>query len=199
MFLMVPPLLDGPVRRMCVIGNAAGTIARAYGELYPDVEIDGIEIDPEGHRGRAAVHGPRRQPSAPRRHGRRTPLPPGDGRALRRDRRRRIPPALYPVLPRNAASSSPGPGAPCTRRRSRSERRRRCPATIVSPRRLEARFWPSSPRLGLEATALQRADARLRSAGWTPGGPRPRPARSTRGSPRWCRSSSGSSVPCAPR
>jgi SAM-dependent methyltransferase len=32
---------------MLVIGNAGGTVARAYGELYPDVEIDGVEIDPE--------------------------------------------------------------------------------------------------------------------------------------------------------
>jgi spermidine synthase len=47
MFLVVPPLLDRPVERMLVIGNAGGTIARAYGELYPDVEIDGVEIDPE--------------------------------------------------------------------------------------------------------------------------------------------------------
>src|SRR5918995_6434628 len=47
MFLLVPPLLDRPVERMLVIGNAGGTIARAYGQLYPDVEIDGVEIDPE--------------------------------------------------------------------------------------------------------------------------------------------------------
>jgi spermidine synthase len=47
MFLMVPPLLGRPVQRMCVIGNAGGTIARAYGALYPDVEIDGVEIDPK--------------------------------------------------------------------------------------------------------------------------------------------------------
>ena len=46
-FLVVPALLDRPVERMLVIGNAGGTIARAYGELYPDVEIDGVEIDPE--------------------------------------------------------------------------------------------------------------------------------------------------------
>lgn len=47
MFLLVPPLLDRPVERMLVLGNAGGTIARAYGELYPDVQIDGVEIDPE--------------------------------------------------------------------------------------------------------------------------------------------------------
>ena len=46
MFLVVPPLLDRPVKRMLVIGNAGGTIARAYGQLYPDVQIDGVEIDP---------------------------------------------------------------------------------------------------------------------------------------------------------
>ena len=46
-FLLVPPLLDRPVERMLVIGNAGGTVARAFGELYPDVEIDGVEIDGE--------------------------------------------------------------------------------------------------------------------------------------------------------
>ncbi|HET6696629.1 MAG TPA: fused MFS/spermidine synthase [Gaiellaceae bacterium] len=46
-FLLVPPLLDRPVERMLVIGNAGGTVARAFGELYPGIEIDGVEIDPE--------------------------------------------------------------------------------------------------------------------------------------------------------
>jgi SAM-dependent methyltransferase len=46
-FLLVPPLLDRPVERMLVIGNAGGTVARAFGELYPQVEIDGVEIDGE--------------------------------------------------------------------------------------------------------------------------------------------------------
>ena len=46
-FLLVPPLASRPVERMLVIGNAGGTVARAYGELYPDVRIDGVEIDPE--------------------------------------------------------------------------------------------------------------------------------------------------------
>ena len=47
MFLLVPPLLGRPVESMLVIGNAGGTIARAYGELYPGVRIDGVEIDPK--------------------------------------------------------------------------------------------------------------------------------------------------------
>ena len=46
-FLVVPALVDGPVERMLVIGNAGGTVARAFGRLYPEVEIDGVEIDPE--------------------------------------------------------------------------------------------------------------------------------------------------------
>jgi hypothetical protein len=32
---------------MLVVGTAGGTIARAFGELYPGVEIDGVEIDPK--------------------------------------------------------------------------------------------------------------------------------------------------------
>jgi spermidine synthase len=47
MFLVVPPLLDRPVRDMAIIGNAGGTTARSYGVFYPQVRIDGVEIDPE--------------------------------------------------------------------------------------------------------------------------------------------------------
>jgi spermidine synthase len=45
LFLMLPPLLERPPQHMLVIGNAGGTIARAYGRYYPRVAIDGVEID----------------------------------------------------------------------------------------------------------------------------------------------------------
>jgi spermidine synthase len=34
-----------PPRRMAILGNAAGTTARAYGHYFPATEIDGVEID----------------------------------------------------------------------------------------------------------------------------------------------------------
>jgi spermidine synthase len=40
-------VLDGPPRRMAILGNAAGTTARAYGHYFPETEIDGVEIDGE--------------------------------------------------------------------------------------------------------------------------------------------------------
>jgi spermidine synthase len=46
MFLVVPPLLDHPVRSVLVVGSAGGTIPRAYSVFYPGVHIDGVEIDP---------------------------------------------------------------------------------------------------------------------------------------------------------
>ena len=38
-----------PPERMAILGNAAGTTARAYGEYFPETEIDGVEIDGELH------------------------------------------------------------------------------------------------------------------------------------------------------
>lgn len=45
-FLAVPTLLDEPPRRVAILGNAAGTVARAYGTFYSSTAIDGVEIDP---------------------------------------------------------------------------------------------------------------------------------------------------------
>ena len=46
MFLTAPPLLGRPATRAAILGNAAGTTARAYGVYYPEARIDGVELDP---------------------------------------------------------------------------------------------------------------------------------------------------------
>src|SRR5918996_4436491 len=38
---------QAPPERIAVLGNAAGTTARAYGHYFPATEIDGVEIDAE--------------------------------------------------------------------------------------------------------------------------------------------------------
>src|SRR5918996_4490818 len=45
-FLAIPPLLGRPLERVAILGNAAGTTARALGVYYPEAEIDGVELDP---------------------------------------------------------------------------------------------------------------------------------------------------------
>ena len=45
-FLALPPLLGRPLRSVAILGNAAGTTARALGVFYPDARIDGVELDP---------------------------------------------------------------------------------------------------------------------------------------------------------
>jgi spermidine synthase len=45
-FLAVPPLLGRPLERVAILGNAAGTTARALGVYYPEAEVDGVELDP---------------------------------------------------------------------------------------------------------------------------------------------------------
>jgi spermidine synthase len=39
--------LDRPPERIAILGNAAGTTARAYGHFFPETLVDGVEIDPE--------------------------------------------------------------------------------------------------------------------------------------------------------
>jgi spermidine synthase len=45
-FLALPPLLGRPLERVAILGNAAGTTARALGVYYPEARIDGVELDP---------------------------------------------------------------------------------------------------------------------------------------------------------
>jgi spermidine synthase len=46
---LVLPLagLGEPPERIAILGNAAGTTARAYGHYFPDTQVDGVEIDSE--------------------------------------------------------------------------------------------------------------------------------------------------------
>ena len=46
---LVAPFVAGdtPPGRIAILGNAAGTTARAYGEFFPDTYVDGVEIDGE--------------------------------------------------------------------------------------------------------------------------------------------------------
>jgi spermidine synthase len=39
--------LEEPPRRVAILGNAAGTTARAYEEFFPETRVDGVEIDAE--------------------------------------------------------------------------------------------------------------------------------------------------------
>ncbi|MBA3245025.1 MAG: fused MFS/spermidine synthase [Actinobacteria bacterium] len=43
--LTVPVVLEEPPRRVAILGNAGGTLARSFGVFWPDAEIDGVEID----------------------------------------------------------------------------------------------------------------------------------------------------------
>ncbi len=38
---------SAPPERIAILGNAAGTTARAYGHYFPETVVDGVEIDPE--------------------------------------------------------------------------------------------------------------------------------------------------------
>jgi len=38
---------SAPPRRVAILGNAAGTVSRAYEEFFPQTRVDGVEIDPE--------------------------------------------------------------------------------------------------------------------------------------------------------
>jgi spermidine synthase len=45
-YLAVPDLLGRPPERVAMLGNAAGTAARAYEHYYPRAQVDGVELDP---------------------------------------------------------------------------------------------------------------------------------------------------------
>ncbi|HEY8193128.1 MAG TPA: fused MFS/spermidine synthase, partial [Gaiellaceae bacterium] len=45
-YLAVPQLLGREPKSVAMLGNAAGTAARAFERYYPDARIDGVELDP---------------------------------------------------------------------------------------------------------------------------------------------------------
>ncbi|MBV9716876.1 MAG: fused MFS/spermidine synthase [Solirubrobacterales bacterium] len=45
-FLVLPPAAaDHSTRRIAILGDAAGTVARAYGHFYPGTRVDAVELD----------------------------------------------------------------------------------------------------------------------------------------------------------
>ena len=46
-FLVLPyaDALPGPPRRVAILGDAAGTVARAYGHFFPSTRVDAVELD----------------------------------------------------------------------------------------------------------------------------------------------------------
>jgi spermidine synthase len=47
-FLVLPLMRGaGPPRRVAMLGNAAGTVARAYGHYFPNTRVDAVELDGE--------------------------------------------------------------------------------------------------------------------------------------------------------
>lgn len=45
-FTALPPLTSGRPARMLVLGNAGGTVSTLYSALWPEVSVDGVELDP---------------------------------------------------------------------------------------------------------------------------------------------------------
>ena len=50
--LVAPAVLPRAPRRVAILGNAGGTLARAFGVYWPRAEIDAVEIDPAVTQGR---------------------------------------------------------------------------------------------------------------------------------------------------
>ena len=97
-----------PPRRMAILGNAAGTTARAYGRLFPSTRIDGVELDSElSEIGRRYFD--MRNPRLTMHHEDARPYLRRDRHPLRRDRGGRLSPALHPVLPDHRGVLRPGP------------------------------------------------------------------------------------------
>ena len=99
---LVLPFATGsgrPPGRIAALGTAGGTVPRAYAQFFPDTRIDAVDIDPELFEIGRQYFDLRAAPAAARVRGGRAAVPAQHRRALRLDLRRRLPPALHPLLP----------------------------------------------------------------------------------------------------
>ena len=64
-YLVLPQaVMDEAPASVAMLGNAAGTVPRAYGRYYPDTRIDGVELDERRDGGRPRVLRPEVQHEA---------------------------------------------------------------------------------------------------------------------------------------
>ena len=94
-YLAVPQLLAAEPERVAMLGNAAGTAARAYERYYPDAEVDGVELDPAVSEVGRRFFGMGAMGPAHRSRSGRPLVPPGDRSAPRRDHRRCVSAPVY--------------------------------------------------------------------------------------------------------
>ena len=98
-FLLAPVIHGTPIRDLAMVGYAGGTVGRAYGQVWPDVNV-------LGHRAGRRRH--RRRPPLPR--ARRQPARAGGDR-----RRPRLPArATTPATTRSSWTPSASPTSPST-------------------------------------------------------------------------------------
>ena len=92
----------GPPKRIAALGTAGGTVPRAYAHFFPDTRIDAVDIDPELFEIGRRYFDLRDAAAAARVRAGRAAVPARHEGALRLDLRRRLPPALHPLLPDDA-------------------------------------------------------------------------------------------------
>ena len=189
-FLALPPLLDRPLRSVAILGNAAGTTARALGVYYPGARVDGVELDPAVSRVGRRWFGLEDNP--------RLTVHDADARPfLRRTDKR------YDLIVVDAYHQPYVPFYLATREFFRLARERLAPGGILAlnvavgarrrePARRHLRHADARVRLGggVAGAALQQDPARVRRAGRASA--RARRATCTRTCSRSCTSSSAS-------
>ena len=122
-FLALPPLLGAAARAGRDPRQRGRDDREGDGRLLPRGRDRRRRAGPRRDRGGPPLPRAGRQPEAEGAHGRRAAVPAPKLRRLRPDRRRRLPPAVRPVLPRDSGVLRARPQAPRARRDRRAERR----------------------------------------------------------------------------